>query len=272
MELLECKACNYFTDVKCNYTRHLTSIKHEKKVRVQNSPTMITHEITCEYCEKVFKSDESLRKHINYRCTKTKDNAELRYTTLKLKQAQKELKQEKKNNEKLVEKQIELQQQTIEIQQKLLCRLQPNHTTNNTTNNTVNIQNNYILSYKDTDTSHLTRKDYAFCVKQPDGVKRLIEKIHFNPMKPENQNLTVTNLTDKYMMVYDGSKWKKVLKSELNKIYNQKESLLEEWVEQDPALKEKFYEYIKTERKDVHLERIEAIKLMMYNQKPVALI
>jgi hypothetical protein len=233
---------------------------------------MITDELTCKKCEKVFKSDESMRKHINYRCKETKDNPELRYKTLKLKQAEKELKQEKKNNEKLIEKQIELQQHTIELQQKLLCRLEPNHTTNNTTNNTVNIQNNYILPYKDTDTSHLTTKDYAFCVKQPDGVKRLIEKIHFNPMKPENQNLTITNLTDKYMMVYDGTQWKKVMKSELNKIYNHKESLLEEWVEQDPVLKEKFYEYIKTERKDVHLERIEAIKLMMYNQKPVALI
>jgi hypothetical protein len=211
-----------------------------------------------------------MRKHINYRCKGTKDNAELRHTTLKLKQAEKELKQEKKNNEKLVVKHIELQQQTIELQQKLLTQ-RPTHT-NNTTNNTVNIQNNYILPYKDTDTSHLTTKDYAFCVKQPDGVKRLIEKIHFNPMKPENQNLTITNLTDKYMMVYDGTHWKKVLKSELNKIYNQKESLLEEWVEQDPALKEKFYEYIKTERKDVHLERIEAIKLMMYNQKPLAIV
>ena len=280
MELLECKACNYFTDVKCNYTRHLTSIKHEKKMRVQNSPTMITDELTCEYCEKVFKSDESLRKHINYRCTKTKDNAELRYTTLKLKQAEKELKQEKKNKEKLIEKQIELLEKHVETQQQLLDQ-RSNQTINNTTNNTNNtnnttnntvIQNNYILPYKDTDTSHLTRKDYAFCVKQPDGVRHLIEKIHFNPMKPENQNLTVTNLTDKYMMVYDGTQWKKVLKSELNKIYNQKEALLEEWVEQDPALKEKFYEYIKTERKDVYLERIEAIKLMMYNQKPVAIL
>jgi len=237
-------------------------------MRVQNLPTMITDELTCKKCEKVFKSDESMRKHINYRCKETKDNPELRYKTLKLKQTEKELKQEKKNNEKLIEKQIELQQQTIELQQKLLCRLEPNHTTNNT----VNIQNNtYILPYKDTDTSHLTRKDYAFCIK-PDGVKRLIEKIHFNPMKPENQNLTITNLTDKYMMVYDGSQWKKVLKSELNKIYNHKEALLEEWVEQDPELREKFYEYIKTERKDVHLERIEAIKLMIYNQKPVAIV
>jgi hypothetical protein len=38
------------------------------------------------------------------------------------------------------------------------------------------------------------------------------------------------------MMIYDGSQWKKVLKDEL-KIYNQKESLLEEWIEQDPVLR-----------------------------------
>jgi len=267
MELLECKTCNYFTDVKCNFNRHLKSSKHDKKMRVQNSPNMITHELTCKHCEKVFKSDESMRKHVNYRCKETKDNAELRYTTLKLKQVEKELKQEKKNNEKLVEKQIELLEKHIETQQKLLTQ-KPTHTTNNT----VNIQNNYILSYKDTDTSHLTRKDYAFCVKQPDGVRHLIEKIHFNPMKPENQNLTITNLTDKYMMIYDGTQWKKVLKDELNKIYNQKESLLEEWVEQDPVLREKFYQYIKNERKDVYLHRIEDIKLMMYNQKPIAIV
>jgi uncharacterized protein YydD (DUF2326 family) len=118
----------------------------------------------------------------------------------------------------------------------------------------------------------LTTKDYAFCVKQPDGVKRLIEKIHFNPMKPENKNLCITNLKDKYMSIYDGSQWNTVLKEELDKIYNHKEALLEEWVEQDPELREKFYQYIKNERKDVHLHRIEDIKLMMYNQKPVAIV
>jgi uncharacterized C2H2 Zn-finger protein len=205
--------------------------------------------LACVHCDKVFTHKPSMQRHMNHRC--------------------------KKNKQLNIIKQ---QQKTIEIQQQQLLAQRPqtiNNTTNNTnntTNNTVNIQNNYILSYKDTDTSHLTTKDYAFCVKQPDGVKRLIEKIHFNPMKPENQNLTITNLTNKYMMVYDGSQWKKVMKSELNKIYNHKESLLEEWVEQDPTLREKFYEYIKTERKDVHLQRIEDIKLMMYNQKPVAIV
>lgn len=270
MEILECKPCNYFTDVKCNFNRHLKSSKHDKKLRVQKLPNMITDELTCKHCEKVFKTDESMRKHINYRCKETKDNAELRYTTLKLKQTEKELKQEKQNKEKLVEKHIELQQKTIEIQQKLLSQ-RPNintiNNTNNTTNNTVNIQNNItLLAYKDTDTSHLTEKDYMYCTKQPNGVQHLIEKIHFNPMKPENRNISISNLKDKYMMIYNGKQWMMVHKEdELDKIYTHKEMLMEEWLEEHPELKESCYQYIQEEER-VRDHLTENIKLMMYNK------
>jgi phage FluMu protein Com len=274
MDPLGCTVCKYRTPIRCNFNKHLTTEKHKKnilnapKMPVNapklsvNAPKLSVHapirsEITprnplaCVHCDKVFTHKPSMQRHMNHRCKKNKQ--------LNLIKQQQET--------------IEIQKKHIETQQKILNqRPETINNTTNTTNNTVNIQNNtYILPYKDTDTSHLTKNDYAFCIK-PDGVKRLIEKIHFNPMKPENQNLTITNLTDKYMMVYDGTQWKKVLKSELNKIYNHKEALLEEWVEQDPELREKFYEYIKTERKDVQIERIEAIKLMMYNQKPVAIV
>ena len=271
MSVFECKGCNFTTLLRGNYTRHLATEKHKGKEKTVQEATEIVTEveeenddvIKCDYCGKTFAYTQSMKRHMKDRCKK-RDDVEI--LKKQLEEAKQELKKKDKNHKQdlLYEK---------KIYEKKIKKLTPvNMTINNTTNNTVNIQNNYILSYKDTDTSHLTKKDYdTFCIK-PDGVKRLIEKIHFNPMKPENQNLTITNLTDKYMMVYDGSQWKKVLKGELNKIYNQKESLLEEWVEQDPTLKEKFYEYIKTERKDVYLERIEAIKLMMYNQKPVALI
>ena len=275
MSVFECKECNFTTLLRGNYTRHLATEKHKSKEKtVQEATENVTEVeeendgvIKCEYCDKTFAYTQSMKRHMKDRCKK-RNNVEM------LKKQLEETKQELKKKDKNHKQDLLYHKK---IYEKKIKKLTPANTTinnttiNNTTNNTVNIQNNYILPYKDTDTSHLTRKDYAFCIK-PDGVKRLIEKIHFNPMKPENQNLTVTNLTDKYMMVYDGSQWKKVLKSELNKIYNQKESLLEEWVEQDPALKEKFYEYIKTERKDVYLERIEAIKLMMYNQKPVAIV
>ena len=273
MTVFECKGCNFTTLLRGNYTRHLATEKHKSKEKPVQEATEIVTEveeenndvIKCDYCDKTFAYTQSMKRHMKDRCKK-RDDVEI--LKKQLEEAKQELKKKDKNHKQdlLYEK---------KIYEKKIKKLNPANTTiNNTTinnTNTVNIQNNYILPYKDTDTSHLTKKDYAFCIK-PDGVRHLIEKIHFNPMKPENQNLTITNLTDKYMMVYDGSQWKKVLKCELNKIYNHKESLLEEWVEQDPALKEKFYEFIKTERKDVHLERIEAIKLMMYNQKPVAIV
>ena len=273
MSVFECKVCNFTTLLRGNYTRHLATEKHKSKEKPVQEATEIVTEveeenndvIKCDYCDKTFAYTQSMKRHMKDRCKK-KDDVEI--LKKQLEEAKQELKKKDKNHKQdlLYEK---------KIYEKKIKKLNPANTTiNNTTinnTNTVNIQNNYILPYKDTDTSHLTKKDYAFCIK-PDGVRHLIEKIHFNPMKPENQNLTITNLTDKYMMVYDGSQWKKVLKCELNKIYNHKESLLEEWVEQDPALKEKFYEFIKTERKDVHLERIEAIKLMMYNQKPIAIV
>jgi hypothetical protein len=224
---------------------------------------MITHELTCKKCENVFKTDESMRKHTNYRCKEIKDNPELRYTTLKLKQAEKELKQEKKNNEKLVEKHIELLEKHVETQQKLLTQ-RPTHTTN-TTNNTVNIQNITLLAYKDTDTSHLTPKDYMHCIKEPYGMTQLIEKIHFNPMKPENRNISISNLKDKYMMIYNGKQWMMVHKEdELDKIYTHKEMLMEEWLEEHPELKESCYQYIQEEER-VRDHLTENIKLM-YNK------
>jgi len=261
MELLECKACNYFTDVRCNFNRHLKSSKHNKKMRVQNLPTVITDELTCKKCEKVFKSDESMRKHINYRCKETKDNPELRYTTLKLKQAEKELNQEKKNKEKLVEKHIELLEKHVEM-----LSQHSNHTTNNTTNNTVNIQNITLLAYKDTDTSHLTPKDYMHCIKEPHGMTHLIEKIHFNPMKPENRNISMSNLKDKYMMMYDGEQWLIVHKDKIGDIYAHKEILMSQWVEEHPELKDKFCRYIQDVDQDIRSRAEEDIKLMIYNK------
>jgi len=273
MTIYECKVCNFTTLLRGNYTRHMATEKHKSKEKTVQEATEIVKEveeendvIKCDYCDKTFAYKQSMNRHMKDRCKKRND-------VEKLKKQLEEAKQELKKKEKMYKQDLLYEKKLYEKQIKKLnpVNMTINNTTN-TTNNTVNIQNNtYILPYKDTDTSHLTTKDYAFCIK-PDGVKRLIEKIHFNPMKPENQNLTITNLTDKYMMVYDGTQWKKVLKSELNKIYNHKEALLEEWVEQDPELREKFYEYIKTERKDVQIERIEAIKLMMYNQKPVVIV
>jgi hypothetical protein len=181
---------------------------------------------------------------------------------------------------KKIEKQsreMELQRKQIESQnkhiEKLMSKLQMNNTvnSNNNINNTVN--NIKILAYKDTDLSHLTDNDYAFCIKQVNFcVKSMIEKVHFNPNKHENMNIYISNLKDKYLMVYEDGNWTmKHKKDILDTLYEEKEMLIEDWLEEEqhkyPELKKKFEKYLDNKENDETMNLIkEEIKLMMYNK------
>jgi hypothetical protein len=78
-------------------------------------------------------------------------------------------------------------------------------------------------------------------------------------------------MKDKYIMVYDGTNWNLANKrEEIDKIYEEKELLLEEWLEEnkDQEMKEKFMKYINNRDTDELINSIkEDIKLMMYNKK-----
>jgi hypothetical protein len=102
-------------------------------------------------------------------------------------------------------------------------------------------------------------------------VKKLIEKVHFNPEKPENMNIYISNLKDKYMMVYEAGAWNIKNKDMLNSIYHDKELMLEEWLDEEQhkhhELKEKFERYINNKENDETLNMIkDEIKLMIYNK------
>ena len=100
---------------------------------------------------------------------------------------------------------------------------------------------------------------------------KLIEKIHFNQSKPENMNIYISNMKDKYLMVYDGINWNLANKrDELDKLYEEKEILLEEWLDQneDKEMKDKFLKYLNNKETDECINRIkDEIKLLMYNKK-----
>jgi hypothetical protein len=138
--------------------------------------------------------------------------------------------------------------------------------------NTTHIQNINLLAYRETDISHLTDQDYKSCLKKINNcVKQMIEKVHFNPSKPENMNIYISNIKDKYIMVYDGQNWNLAnKKDELDRLYEEKEMMLEEWLESNPDkdLKEKFMKYLNNKENDECLNRIkEEIKLMLYNNQ-----
>ena len=254
MVVYKCPSCNYITTNKQHYNKHLTTDKHKvKQIPVEKD----VPQFICKYCEQPFSFKQSMFRHIKYSCTKNKDEdlKELvRLLNAQLEQQRNEF-------------QAQLQTQAKQIE-KLMGKLEINGSFN-----TTNIQNNIqLLAYKDTDVSHLTENDYKSCIKKVNFcVMKMIEKIHFNPTKPENMNIYISNMKDKYIMVYDGTNWNLANKrEEIDKIYEEKELLLEEWLQEnkDEELKEKFMKYINNRDDNEIINSIkEDIKLMMYNKK-----
>ncbi len=249
-----CSKCNFSTTLKGNYERHLKTNKHLAKETKETKET----KFSCQYCEKSFKHRQGLFKHVKFVCKKNKDEDLKELVRLM------NIQDEGKKVEKKKNKQIN----------QLMCKLQINGGFHQT-----NIQNNIqLLPYNNTDLSHLTEEDYINSIRRVNFcVKELIQRVHFNPSKPENMNIYISNLKDKYLMVYDGGNWTlKYKKDELNNLYDDKEMMLEEWLtdgqHQYPELKEKFDRYLSNKEDDETLNKIkDEIRLMMYNNKNIML-
>lgn len=253
-----CECCEYKTTLTANFKKHLESKKHKivisKSTKCQPTviPLSTLPTYDCKYCEQKFKFRQSMYRHIKYSCTKNKDEdlKELvRLLNLRIESQDRQIESQNKNIEKLMGK--------LEIHGSF---------------NTTNIQNNItLLAYRETDVSHLTDEDYRFCIKKVNHcVKSLIDKVHFNPNKPENRNIYISNMKDKYIMIYDGNNWNLAnKKEELERLYEEKEMMLEEWLETnpEPILKDKFIKYLNNKEDDECLNRIkEDIKLLLYNK------
>ena len=106
-----------------------------------------------------------------------------------------------------------------------------NSTTTNSNNNNTNMINNiHINNYGDENLKHLRSKDFANLLSGIySAVPKLIEKIHFDPEHPENQNIKFTNKKFPYLKVMKDDKWQLVdKKSELLDLIDNKCFLLRE--------------------------------------------
>jgi hypothetical protein len=276
----QCECCKYSTDKRFNYDKHLASKKHKvveangkkhqivkndnknehldnKNEHLDNIPTTKVAEkeqidFACKYCDKRFGFRQSMNRHIKYTCTKNKD-------------------EDLKELVRLMNIQMQSQTNKIETQAKQIEKLMGKLEVGNTFNTAI-VNNIQLLGYRQTDVSHLTDQDYRSCIKRVNHcVKSMIEKVHFNPLKPENMNIYISNIKEKYILVYDGANWNLAnKKDELDRLYEEKEMMLEEWLDSNPdeELKKKFMKYLDNKDNDECLNRIkEEIKLMMYNKQ-----
>ena len=238
-----------------------------QKLKIDPKKTQKTPKITlqineCKYCGKNYSKKCHLLRHLKSCKEKIKDD------------------EDKKNLLNLVEilnKQLEEQRDQINEQNNQINELIKKTGINI---GTQNIQQNInILAYNNTDISHLTDKDYLKCLKHSNFcIPHLIEQIHFNPKKPENHNIYISNLKNNYVMVYDGIRWNIRDRDEsIQNLIDDKESIieqkLEEWIENGnkyPDIMKKFNRYLEKKENDKVLNKVKGeIKLMLFNNRDV---
>ena len=76
-----CKICDYFTDKKSSFDKHLVTAKHLKLTKVNtfsnkscSKVSFQTYQFTCDYCDKEFKSRVGLWKHNKKTCLPIQTN------------------------------------------------------------------------------------------------------------------------------------------------------------------------------------------------------
>ena len=239
------------------------SVKYSKNGKVKKLAK-------CTFCDKEFIRKDSLPRHLKICKEKIRDD-DRKNELLKLVELLNKQLLEKDREKEEYKKQIE--EQNIQIRE-LIKKTGIN--IGNQYNN--NIQNNIqILAYNNTDISHLTDKDYMKCLKHANFcIPHLIEKIHFNPKKPENHNIYISNLKNNYAMVYDGSKWNiKDRDESIQSLIDDKEGImeqkLEEWIETGnkyPEIMNKFNRYLEKKENNVVINKIKnEIKLLLFNNR-----
>ena len=301
MVFYKCPRCNFTSFDKTKYMNHLKRkkicepilsktnlqkeyIKYDIKDKImipQNSTISSTQNVElhkipqntsifkqCKYCDKLFSRSDSLARH--YKSCKEKlktDEANLHMKEL--------VKLLNDKNDKISKYDLELEKKNKQIDELIKkAGIQNNGTI------IQNIQNNIkLLAYDKTDISDLTDKDFMKCFNHNNMcVPHLVKRIHFNPKKPENHNVFISNLKSGYIMLYDGKKWNTYNRDEIvDDIFDDKHDILEqkieEWVnigKDYPIIYHKFKRYLEKINNDAVFKKIkDELKLILYNNRTI---
>ena len=140
-----------------------------------------------------------------------------------------------------------------------------------------------ILSYNKTDTYFITDNKISECMtKQYMSIPHLIKMVHFNPKHPENHNMYIGNIKDKYIFVYNGNTWEIKDRNEvIDSLISEKEYILQDklstWIKNSDNSEKynyaisKFKKYIQMKENNKDNKIInsikEEIKLLLYNNR-----
>jgi hypothetical protein len=270
MSEYECDVCFRVFKRKAHLDYHVSNnvCKPEQK---DIEPVEIQH--NCKYCGKLFTTSTSMYRHMNHTC-KIKKSEDLNRGQIYERLLALERKSEgiEKENEQLKKKVVTLEQKSPKV-------------TKITHNTTKNINNGIVahinlIGYGKEDLSKIDKKDILKAMQSGyDSTIKLTETLHFNPKHPEYHNVYITNVKDKYAMMFDGNDWNLTMKDELiNKIYDDKKNYIEENLDDfidslTTSRKKALERWLSTDDDDDRISKIKnEIKLLLYNKRNLVLV
>lgn len=175
-------------------------------------------EYKCQRCHKIFDKKYRLKNHLNrkFKCELKKnkyicdicDKSFTRKDNL-IRHKKKYCKTSKElliDNENMM-KEIEelkgiIKKQDLKFEKKMK-KLEKIKETKISNNNIIQIN-----AYGKEDIDHINYEDYMEYIRLPiTGVKKIIKNVHFNENTPQNHNLYISDLSRKYIKIYNGEKW-----------------------------------------------------------------
>ena len=240
------------TNKKKNSKKKLN--KNENKKYSKNGMQIPKMEYLCNFCNKTYSTKFNLNKHLKI-CKKKKEiETELEQKEMmdmfmmmgnKIKELEEKI--DNKNVTKIINNELKVENMSMNIN---------------------------LNAYKKTDISHLKDEDFLKVLYRGNYcIPHLIEAIHFNKNKPENHNICIQNIKNKYINVWNGKSWDiRNRKEVLDEIYEDHTELLEDKMEEwvitgkniNDVIQTRFNRFIK-KRRDVEDKIKEELELILYN-------
>lgn len=209
----KCSVCDYSSFYRYSLERHI-----EKQKKCGDNPSIIEipANISCEYCNKQYKTHKNLIQH-------------LKICKIKKSSLEKELESVKK--------------ELNELKQTKSININSNNNNNNTTINNITIQ---LRAYNDPVLPNDMDDIYEEAWEKQGCVQTYIERVYFNEEHPENHNMCITNLRSKYSgKVFNGRKWETKDQNQLvDEMFSNGSKSLNTWVNKTTKRKDRYKDFI----------------------------